>query len=247
MTTTLKQLREFITDAGMDILPYKEGTQEKTLAYIYPLLGTSLKVFITLEDDGRLVQIYAYPRSHKLKNISDEAFDQLNQTLNEFNYEIRYGRWSMDDDGDTRVHFSFFIEDTPFTRRQLSRIHFLLADLMIYQAQVLQIEAHINKPVPRLLVGLSGAAIQAAINFPSDIDAILQAINANTLQSKLLYDVIGLAYMEPDDGSDNDLEGDPESVKSAKDDLGSDKSSATNSESASDTKTQEIQPNCKLH
>lgn len=210
MTTTYTELCQFINDAGMDIITDEDNNHETRVSYYLTLLGTSFKIYIDLQDDGRLVQIYAYPRNHRVPGVSPTAQDFLHDMLNEFNKEIRYGRWSIDDDGDARVHLSLFLEDAPLTRRQLARIHFLLADLMIYQAQMLQIQAKLDHRVSSRLYGVSAAAVQAVIDYPSAIDGIVQAIHATEAQTRLLNDVIGKVFVTPDpsddasDGSDDD-------------------------------------------
>lgn len=202
MTTSYAELCQFINDAGMDLITDEDNSQETRLSYFLTLLGTSFKVYIDLQDSGRLVQIYAYPRNHRVPGVSSMAQELLHEMLNEFNKEIRYGRWSVDDDGDARVHFSFFVEDAPLTRRQLARIHFLLVDLMIHQAQMLQIQAKLDRRVSSRLYGVSGAAVQAVIDYPSEIDAIVKAIHATEAQTHLLHDVIGKVFVVPESGDD---------------------------------------------
>lgn len=191
MTTTYAELCQFINDAGMDIITDEDNNNETRISYFLRLLSISLKVYIELQDDGRLVQIYAYPRSHRKAVTSPAAWEYLQERLNEFNMEVRYGRWSIDEEGDARVHVSLFIEDAPLMRRQLARIHFLLSDLMIYQAQVLQIQGCLESHGPSLLFGISGAAVKAVIDHPSEIEAIAEAIHATPPQKRLLYEVIG--------------------------------------------------------
>jgi len=198
MSTTYAELCQFINDAGMDIITDEGNNQETRLSYYMSLLGTSFKIYIDLQDSGRLVQIYAYPRNHREPGVSPTALDYVHDMLNEFNKEIRYGRWSIDDDGDARVHCSLFVEDAPLTRRQLARIHFLLADLMIHQAQMLQIQAKLDRRVPSRLYGVSAVAVQAVIDFPSEIDVILKAIHATEAQKHLLHEVIGKVYVAPE-------------------------------------------------
>jgi len=211
MTTTYAELCQFINDAGMDIITDEDNNQETRLSYFLTLLGTSFKVYIDLQDSGRLVQIYAYPRNHRVPGVSPMAQELLHEMLNEFNKEIRYGRWSVDDDGDARVHFSLFVEDAPLTRRQLARIHFLLTDLMIHQAQMLQIQAKVDRRVTSRLYGVSAAAVQAVIDYPSEIDVIVKAIHATDAQTHLLHDVIGKVFVVPESGdneSNNRSDGD---------------------------------------
>lgn len=198
MSTTYAEICQFISDAGMDILTDESSNDDARACYYLSVLGTSFKVFIGLEDDGRLIQIHAYPRSHELAGASPTAWELVHELLNEFNKDIRYGRWAIDDDGDARVHFSLFIEDAPFTRRQLVRIHFLLCDLMIYQAQLLQIQSKLDHRVPRRLFGLTAAAIQTVIDHPSEIDIIVQAIHATEQQAHQLHDVIGKVFVVPE-------------------------------------------------
>jgi len=195
MSTNYAELCQFINDAGMDLITDEDNNKETRVSYYMSLLGTSFKIYIDLQDSGRLVQIYAYPRTHREPGVNPSALVYVHELLNEFNKEIRYGRWSIDEDGDARVHCSLFVEDSPLTRRQLARIHFLLADLMIHQAQMLQIQAKLNRRVPSLLYGVSAVAVQAVIDFPSEIDVIEKAIHATEAQKHLLHDVIGKVYV----------------------------------------------------
>jgi len=215
MSTTFEEVCLFINDAGMDILTDVDNNNETRVCYYLTLLGTSFKIYIDLQDNGRLVQIYAYPRNHRVAGVSHEALDLVHELLNDFNKDIRYGRWSIDSDGDARVHFSLFIEDAPFTRRQLARIHFLLSDLMIYQAQMLHIQAKLDYRISSRLFGLNAVAVQSVIDYPSEIDVILQAIHATEPQAHLLHDVIGKIFVtaetvteptdeEPDDNDASD-------------------------------------------
>lgn len=240
MTTTYTELCQFINDAGMDIITDEDNNQETRVSYYLMLLGTSFKIYIDLQDSGRLVQIYAYPRSHDAPGVSPIAQELLHEMLNEFNREIRYGRWSIDDDGDARVHLSLFVEDAPLTRRQLARIHFLLADLMIHQAQMLQIQAKLDHRISSRLYGVSAAAVQAVIDHPSAIDTIVQAIHASEAQARLLHDVIGKAFVTPEHNDDSSDDADDPDHSGTSNESGTGSDNGTSASEGTDSSAADI-------
>ena len=196
MPTTLEDILTFVNDLGCAPVDQDEHAPNQTVCYYLPVLEARLKIFITLENHGRLVQIYAYPYSQNLEQITPGCWELLHSLLNDFNSKVRYGRWSVDHEGDSRVQFSQFIEDAPFTRRQLSRIHFLMADLMVHQAQLLQMQARIQRPLQKSLFAVSGAVLQAVLDHPDALADIIAAVSAKSDVAKLLHEMAGKPFHE---------------------------------------------------
>lgn len=196
MTTHLSHVTQLIMDLGCDPIDADEHAADNTVCYLVSTLSTSLKVYAILENKGALLQIYAYPYSQNLDDISPDARLLLLEMVNTFNNALRYGRWSIDDDGDARVHFSLFLENSPLTHRQLARIHFLLSDLMVHQGQLLQMQARIPYPLEHRFHGVSAAVLKAAMDHPEAIEDILKATHASKDMARCLYEAIGLTLSD---------------------------------------------------
>lgn len=203
VSTTLPEVVRFITDLGYDPVDREEHALNNTVCYYLYTLNSRLKVYVTLENDGSIVQIYGYPYSHSLEYINPQAKLHLLEMLNSFNAKLRYGRWSIDNDGDSRVHFSLFLEDSALTRRQLARINFLLSDLMIHQGQLLQMQARMPSPLEHRLLGLSAAVLKAVIDHPDALNDIIVATRASKDMARCLYEVAGKEFIAEDDHDDD--------------------------------------------
>ena len=216
MATTYNELCQFINDAGFDVCLEENNEDETRVCYHVSVIGTLFEVYVHLREQGRELEVLAFPRPHEQPGVSDNAIDHVQELLNYFNNDIRYGRWSVDEDGDSNVHFSFILEDAPLTRRQLARFNHLLIDLMIHQAQMLQIQAKSDRCIAPRLFGLSAAAVQAVVDAPEQIDVVLQAIHATEQQAYLLHDVIGSVYTTSKDEL-SDLNEDGQGIDEAAD------------------------------
>ena len=193
MAISLDLIKEYVTDAGFDVI-HDDG--KETFHYYYRMLETTLKIYATVERGGAMLQFYVYPTGLGLAAGRTEALDLLHQTCNEFNQLFYYGRWSVDHEGDPRVSFCFILEDAGFTRRQLARLHHILSDLVIYQAQVLQLESKLETRLNHGVYGLSAVAVRTAVDFPSRLDDIAAALKLDGHATQLLHDVAGKPYAE---------------------------------------------------
>lgn len=194
MSTTLPEVIRFITDLGYDPIDREEHALNDTACYYLYALNSRLKVYVTLENDGAILQIYAYPYSQNLDHINPQAKLHLLEMINSFNAKLRYGSWSVDDEGDSRVHFSLFLEDGALTRRQLARINFLLSDLMIHQGQLLQMQARLPSPLEHRFHGLSAAVLKAVIDHPDALDDFIIATRASRDMAHCLYEAAGKEF-----------------------------------------------------
>lgn len=204
MATSLKEVSGYLHDLGVDVAEDDINEIDEMLHYSFDAHLTRFKVYMHVEHHGRLLQCYAYPRPNNTEILSEPIRQQLLERVNEFNTEIRYGRWTIDEEGDSRVHFSFILEDAPLSRRQLARIHFLLSDLVVHQAHALQIESQTGMPCSGNLIGLSAISLMAAHHHPSLVESIAASIKASSSQAKVLYAMAGVPYVNNGDDEDDD-------------------------------------------
>lgn len=204
MATSLKQVCEYLNDLSIDVDEDNIDESGEMLHYSFDAHLTRFKVYMHVENEGRLLQCFAYPRPNNTELLSESIRQQLLERINEFNTEIRYGRWTIDDEGDSRVNFVFILEDAPLSRRQLARIHFLLSDLVVHQAHALQIESQTGMSPTGELISLSAVSLMAAHHHPSLVETIATSIKASTTQARVLYAMAGVPYVEsePDDDGD---------------------------------------------
>lgn len=195
MGTTLELLKTYLHDMDINIESEENSDAGPELRYYFIAMGTSLMVNLRLENGGELVQFNIYPRAHQLDSLPIATWEVLQETVNSFNMHVRYGRWTYDSDGDVRVNFSYHLDDQAFTRRQLARMHFILGDLVAFQAQHLQIIQHTGMALPECTTGLSGSAVLAAHENPELVSSIITGTHANERVARLLqYGVYAMAY-----------------------------------------------------
>lgn len=198
MTTSIETLKTYLHDADLDTVT-EDALDENVLCYYLPTPYFNLKIYLAVEEDGAIVQLHAYPEGLGLKDLTAETRERLHELVGEFNFKYRYGRWSIDEDGDPRVHFTFFVEDAPLTRRQLARVHNILSDLAVHQAQTLQIVAITGEPIRFMMGNVSAVAVQTVIDHPSLIDQVIKAVHGKKFTAKLLHEVISKPYVSPEE------------------------------------------------
>ena len=106
---------------------------------------------------------------------------------------------SLDEDGDARVSFQIFLEDAELTRRQLWSVIFIIKDMVVHQAQSLQILMATGLTTRYSEVELSGVAIHAALANPSRVGEIAAAAGLPPSHARLLHDIVGETWVDPDD------------------------------------------------
>lgn len=198
MATTLEQVREYLNDLGVEIVAI-DAEREQIMFYLYPL-NLALRCYINLSTDGKYLAFTCYPDITGKQPLDPARREQVLERLNEFNHRWAYGRWALDQDDDPQVNFQLHLEDALLTRRQLWRVIFILKDLVILQAQCLQllIVAGIDEPVSEVL--LSGTALNAASRHPSRVADIARALHLAPSASRMLHELVGETFVEPEEG-----------------------------------------------
>jgi len=196
MATTLTVLKKLLNDQAIDLIEELTDTSDgnERVCYQFDAGPARLKVYAHIINDGRLLQIYAYPAPHHLGPLTPAIVERLQGRVAEFNDNFRYGRWTLDSDGDGCVNFGLFLEDSELTARQLARIHFILRDLVLHQAQILQLDALLPAPAPSYIVGLTATAVMAAVQHPSLVRDICRVLRASNAQAEALHAAAGVAY-----------------------------------------------------
>lgn len=196
MATTLEQVCGYLNDIGVG-LEQVENDKDQVMFFLGPL-NLSIKVYANIRRDGKLVTIACYPLITRTQELDALRREQVLDRINDFNHNFLYGRWSLDEDGDTRVTFQIYLEDAELTRRQLWSVIYIIKDMVVHQAQSLQILIATGLSARYSEVELSGVAIQAALANPSRVSEIAAATGLPPCHARLLHEIVGETWIDPD-------------------------------------------------
>lgn len=197
MATTLEQVCSYLNDIGVG-LEQVENDKDQVMFFLGPL-NLSIKVFANIRRNGRMVTISCYPLITRTAPLDALRREQVLDRINDFNHDFSYGRWSLDEDGDARVSFQIFLEDAELTRRQLWSVIFIIKDMVVHQAQSLQILMATGLTTRYSEVELSGVAIHAALANPSRVGEISAAAGLPPSHARLLHEIVGETWVDPED------------------------------------------------
>lgn len=194
MATSLEQVKQYLNDLGVGIDEVDE--ERRQVKFFLGPLNLQLLCFANVSRDGTYMSVTSYPQIANKRPLDAMRREQVLERINSFNQQYAYGRWSMDEDEDVRVNFQILLQDAELTRRQLWMVIYLMKDLVILQAQCLQllIVAGIEQPYREAL--LSGIAVSAALDNPSRVAEVCEALCLSPAASRLLHDVVGTVYEE---------------------------------------------------
>jgi len=212
MATSFEQVNQYLIDIGIGV---EEADEEKGQFrfFVHPQ-NLRLNCYVNLRNGGNYLNITCYPQTSAAGPLGAVRREQLLERINKFNLDYSYGRWSLDHEDDPRVTFTIFLSDAELTRRQLWSVIFIIKDLVITQAQCLQllISCGIDERCNEVL--LSGVALNAAINNPSKVGDVCKALCLSHSASRTLFDVVGQVYVEEDERVEV-IEHEPEEAQGA--------------------------------
>ncbi len=200
MATSFEQVNQFLTDIGIGI---EEADENKgQIRFFVSPQNLRLNCYVNLRNGGSYLNITCYPQMSARGLLDGARREQVLDRLNKFNFDYSYGRWSLDHEDDPRVNFTIFLSDAELTRRQLWSVLFIIKDLVITQAQILQLLISCGIDERYNEVVLSGVALNAAINNPSKVGDVCKALCLSHSASRTLFDVVGQVYVEEDENAD---------------------------------------------
>jgi hypothetical protein len=197
MATTLEQVCGYLNDIGVGLEEDERDTNQ-VMFFLRPL-NLSLKVYANIRREGKMITLTCLPRVTRTEPLDALRREQVLDRINDFNQNFVYGRWSLDEDGDTRVTFQIFLEDAELTRRQLWSVIYIIKDMVAHQAQSLQILIATGLKARYSEVELSGVAIQAALANPSRVGEIAAACALPPCHARLLHEIVGETWIDPED------------------------------------------------
>ncbi|MCC2636585.1 MAG: hypothetical protein K0Q68_304 [Moraxellaceae bacterium] len=189
MATTIEQVCGYLNDLGVSVSEV-DRDNEQILFFLSPL-NLSLRCYINLRSEGKYIVVTCYPEIVNQAPLAPLRREQVLERLNAFNCDFIYGRWGLGDNEEPRVTFPLHLEDAALTHRQIWSVIFILKDLVILQAQSLQllIGAGIQAPVEEAL--LSGIAISAALGHPSRVAEIAHVLCLQPAAAHALHELVG--------------------------------------------------------
>lgn len=195
MATSIEQVKQYLNDLGVGIDEVDE--ERRQVKFFLGPLNLQLLCFANVSRDGTYLSVTSYPQIARKRPLDPLRREQVLERINSFNQQYAYGRWSLDEDEDVRVNFQILLQDSELTRRQLWMVIYLMKDLVILQAQCLQllIVAGIEQPYREEL--LSGIALSAALDNPSRVGEVCDALCLSSQASRLLHEAVGATYEEP--------------------------------------------------
>ena len=185
MTTTMKVIREYLYDLGIDVLD--GASDDDVVLYNLEAPDVEYEIHMHLENHGKQIMCFAYPRCPKLSMLSKQTHQKMLVRINEINADSQIGFWAINEWALPRICISIDLTESALTRRQLSRVHAKLSGQIARQAQSLLIELHTGVIASSELTSLPSALLATAFIYPKQAHELAAAMGATSEQAEALY------------------------------------------------------------
>lgn len=186
---TPNEIAIILNDIGENICEAESSIDSGRICYYITAQCTQMKILVQIDEDSELIQINGYPEPIQTK--ADQINYKTLKLLNIFNRDIKYGRWTVDEDGDFRVQFSIFLLDGKITRRTLAKINYIIRDIGFSQANMLRLQSIIDADISPDYECISTCIIRECIDDPylfNKIKSTIKIGEGNIELLKLIYE-----------------------------------------------------------
>lgn len=193
MPITLDTLREYVHDLYGELDTYDEGRQRLSFC-LYPQ-DTRLICFIDVLSEGSVFILTAYPQHMSPVVVTPQQEEAVIDGINQINTRSHLGRWAIRDNGVLSWRYTWLLEDSEFTRRQMASVFFVLFDQVPHEANALQVRRRTGLDVLCVPRAISCTVVDAILMNPSAVRDICEATGQSKTCSETLYHMVGETYV----------------------------------------------------